>query len=148
DLLDLLVDLDHLRTSADDRAELHRLETLGERLALPAQLVEKLCGLDEEGGLAGKDLEGLELLGAKEVFDVVVADVDQSQELATDQQRHTHHRAQLEVDDREAVLKARVVQRVRDDLRLLAGDDLADDVVGEQLSGVVDGAALQVTRGL
>ncbi|EDM79044.1 hypothetical protein PPSIR1_10590 [Plesiocystis pacifica SIR-1] len=144
DLVDPLVDLDHLGARADDRAELDVLEAVGQLGLLVAQLVEQGRVLEEERGLGGEHLQGLELGGGEQVDDVVVADVDEAQELAADQERHAHHARQLQVDDREAVLEARVVQGVRDDLRLLGGDRLADDVVGEQRLGVGDVLAGEV----
>ena len=138
DLLDPLVDLDHLRTRADDLAELDVVEPLLQADRVAAQLVDQLGVLDEQRGLGGVDPQGLELLLLEQVHDAVVADVDQPEELAADDERHAHHARELEVDHRHAVLKAGVVIGVADDLRLARGDDLADDLVRQQLLGVVD----------
>ncbi len=144
DLLHAVVDLDHLRARADDLAEPHVLEALGQLGLLGAQLVEQLRVLDEQRRLGREDGEHLELLGAEQIADVVVAHVDEPEQLAADQERHRHHAAELEVHDREAAAEALVGVRVGDDLRLARGDGLANDVVRQQLRGVVDRLALEV----
>ena len=70
------------------------------------------------------------------------------EQVAALEQRHAHHRRQLEVHHRLRALELVVVQRVADDQRLARLDHLRDDRVGQLADRVGDVLAAQVARDL
>ena len=120
DLLDLLEDLLHRRARADDVAEAHLLELLGQELVVELELVDEQRVADDERRLRGEDGQHLEVRLVEQLRHRVVADVEGAEQVAALEQRHAHHRRQLERHDAHRVRELLVVQRVGDDDRLLA----------------------------
>ena len=146
DLLHPAIDLAHRVAGADDRAEAHPVELCLERRVPGLKLVEGQGSGQDKARLRRIDGERLQVRVGEQVHDVVVPDVDQADELVAIDQRHTHHAAELQVHDREALLERGVVQRVCDDQRLARADHRRDDAVGHLVERVLDVLLRHVAR--
>ena len=96
------------------------LDAALQRAVVELQLVDEERVADEQRGLRREDRQHLQVRLVEQLGDVVVADVDDAQHVAALEQRHAHHRRQLEVHHRQRVLELVVAERVRDDERLAA----------------------------
>ena len=146
DLLDPPVDLAHRRARADELAVLLRLDRLLQRDVLAPQRVEQHRVLHEQRGLRGEDGERLERAVVEERDHVVVAEVDDAEDVALLHERRAHHRAELQVHDRRRARPLGVVEGVGDDDRAAGLDHPLDDRVGDPRDRVLDGLARDVAR--
>ena len=113
-LLHLAKHLLHDRRGAQDLPEAHALDPLLQRLVVQLQLVHQQGVADQQRGLGGEDGEHLQAGLVEQLGDVVVAHVDDADQVAPLQQRHAHHRGQPQVHHRQRVAKLGVATERRE----------------------------------
>ncbi len=148
DALDLAEDLLHRRRRAKDLAEANTLDAVLQRLIVELQFIDQKRVANDQRRLGREDGQNLQGGLIEELGDVVIAHVDEPDEISTLEQGHAHDRGQAQVHDRQGILEAGIVERVRDDQRLAAFDHALDDGVGQVTDGIRDGLASQVARHL
>ncbi len=146
-LLDAPEDLAHRGARADQVAVLAGGGRLAQRHVLAAQRVEQQAVLHQQGGLRREDRQEVQRPLVEERDHVVVAQVDDAEDLALLLQGGAHHRAELQVDHRGGAGPLGVVERVGHHQRLAGLHHLLDDGVGDPAHRPLDGLAGHVAGG-
>ena len=146
DLVDLAEDVPHRVAGADDVAIRVLVEPLQQRLLVRAQLVQLATQLDEEDRGAAEARGHLQLAVREQIRELVVAQVDGPDQLASDHQRQAHDRCQFQVDDALARVELRVVDGILDSQWLPRLENALYDRIREPLDRVRHVLALEVAR--
>ena len=145
-LLHAVEDLLQAGTAPDDVTEALRLELPGHSIAIGRKLIEQDRVLQDQRCLPREHREQLQARLLEQVDDVVIAYVNQSEELPLRDEGCDHHRAQLQIENALARVEHRVISLLPHAQLLARVDALSQDAVGELRDGIRDRLAVDVAR--